>query len=79
LQCLLSFVRHYRVLYEYDFFSFLGEGNQCIDTCFVQFRVTDVLTFAKYVYKKVIGVSDEEYAELGKAGHIRMDFVPSIP
>jgi len=28
----------------------------------------------EYVYKKVIGVSDEEYAELEKAGHIGMDF-----
>jgi len=27
----------------------------------------------------VIGVSDEEYAELEKAGHIGMDFIPSIP
>ena len=28
----------------------------------------------EYVYKQVIGVSDEEYAELEKAGHIGMDF-----
>jgi benzylsuccinate CoA-transferase BbsF subunit/naphthyl-2-methylsuccinate CoA transferase subunit len=27
-----------------------------------------------YVYKKIIGVSDEEYAELAKEGHIGMDF-----
>jgi hypothetical protein len=33
----------------------------------------------EYVYKEVIGVSDEEYAELEKAGHIAMDFIPSIP
>jgi crotonobetainyl-CoA:carnitine CoA-transferase CaiB-like acyl-CoA transferase len=33
----------------------------------------------EYVYKEVIGVSDEEYAELEKAGHIGMDFIPSIP
>jgi thiamine monophosphate synthase len=31
------------------------------------------------VYKKVIGVSDEEYVELEKAGHIGMDYVPEIP
>ncbi len=30
----------------------------------------------EYVYKQVIGVSDEEYAELEKAGHIGMDFAP---
>lgn len=29
----------------------------------------------EYVYKQVIGVSDEEYAELEKEGHIGMDFV----
>ncbi len=28
----------------------------------------------EYVYKKIIGVSDEEYAELEKAGHIGMDY-----
>ena len=28
----------------------------------------------EYVYKQVIGVSDEEYARLEKAGHIGMDF-----
>ncbi|MBP1724689.1 MAG: CoA transferase [Deltaproteobacteria bacterium] len=33
----------------------------------------------EYVYKEVIGVSDEEYAELEKAGHIGMDFIPGIP
>ena len=33
----------------------------------------------EYVYKQVIGVSDEEYTELEKAGHIGMDFIPSIP
>jgi crotonobetainyl-CoA:carnitine CoA-transferase CaiB-like acyl-CoA transferase len=33
----------------------------------------------EYVYKEVIGVSDEEYAELEKAGHIGMDFIASIP
>jgi len=33
----------------------------------------------EYVYKQVIGVSDEEYAELEKAGHIGMDYIPSIP
>ncbi len=27
----------------------------------------------EYVYKKIIGVSDEEYANLQKAGHIGMD------
>ena len=33
----------------------------------------------EYVYKKVIGVSDEEYAQLEKDGHIGTDFIPSIP
>ena len=33
----------------------------------------------EYVYKKVIGVSDEEYARLEAEGHIGMDFIPSIP
>jgi crotonobetainyl-CoA:carnitine CoA-transferase CaiB-like acyl-CoA transferase len=33
----------------------------------------------EYVYKKVIGVSDEEYAKLETAGHIGMDYVPEIP
>jgi crotonobetainyl-CoA:carnitine CoA-transferase CaiB-like acyl-CoA transferase len=33
----------------------------------------------EYIYKKVIGVSDEEYARLEKEGHIGMDFVPEIP
>ena len=33
----------------------------------------------EYVYKKVIGVSDQEYIELEKEGHIGMDFVPGIP
>ena len=30
----------------------------------------------EYVYKQVIGVSDEEYDELEKEGHIGMDFTP---
>ena len=33
----------------------------------------------EYVYKQVLGVSDREYAELEKAGHIGMDFLPEIP
>jgi len=32
-----------------------------------------------YVYKQVIGVSDEEYRELEQEGHIGMDYVPEIP
>jgi crotonobetainyl-CoA:carnitine CoA-transferase CaiB-like acyl-CoA transferase len=32
----------------------------------------------EYVYKQVIGVSDEEYAELEKEGHVGMDFVPGL-
>lgn len=32
----------------------------------------------EYVYKRIIGVSDEEYAELEKTGHIGMDFVPGL-
>ena len=30
----------------------------------------------EYVYKQVLGVSDEEYAELERQGHIGMDFPP---
>lgn len=33
----------------------------------------------EYVYKQVIGVSDEEYQELEKGGHIGTDFAPEIP
>jgi len=33
----------------------------------------------EYVYKTLLKVSDEEYATLEKAGHIGMDFDPSIP
>ena len=32
----------------------------------------------EYVYKKIIGVSDEEYAELEREGHIGMDYIPEI-
>jgi len=32
----------------------------------------------EYVYKKVIGVTDEEYAELENELHIGMDFVPDL-
>jgi len=33
----------------------------------------------EYVYKEVLGVSDEEYARLEAGGHIGMDYVPEIP
>jgi len=33
----------------------------------------------EYVYKQVLKVSDEEYAELEKEGHIGMDYVPEVP
>jgi crotonobetainyl-CoA:carnitine CoA-transferase CaiB-like acyl-CoA transferase len=33
----------------------------------------------EYIYKKIIGVSDEEYVRLEKEGHIGMDFIPGIP
>jgi len=33
----------------------------------------------EYVYKHVLKVSDEEYAELEKEGHIGMDYVPEVP
>jgi crotonobetainyl-CoA:carnitine CoA-transferase CaiB-like acyl-CoA transferase len=33
----------------------------------------------EYVYKKIIGVSDEEYARLEQQGHIGMDFISGIP
>ena len=33
----------------------------------------------EYIYKTVLGYSDEEYADFDKKGHIGMDFDPSIP
>jgi crotonobetainyl-CoA:carnitine CoA-transferase CaiB-like acyl-CoA transferase len=33
----------------------------------------------EYIYKQVIGVSDEEYAKLEADGHIGMDYDPSVP
>ncbi len=32
----------------------------------------------EYIYKEVIGISDEEYVELEKEGHIGMDYIPEI-
>ena len=32
----------------------------------------------EYVYKKVVGISDEEYEQMVKEGHIGMDFYPEI-
>jgi crotonobetainyl-CoA:carnitine CoA-transferase CaiB-like acyl-CoA transferase len=32
----------------------------------------------EYVYKKLLGFSDEEYARLEREGHIGMDLVPDI-
>ena len=32
----------------------------------------------EYVYKQVIGVSDEEYQELEQERHIGMDYMPGI-
>ncbi len=31
-----------------------------------------------YVYKELLGISDEEYAELEREGHIGMDYAPQI-
>jgi hypothetical protein len=33
----------------------------------------------EYVYRELLGVSDAEYERLRAAGHISMDFDPSIP
>lgn len=33
----------------------------------------------EFVYKEVLGVSDEEYAELDAQGHIGIDYAPEIP
>jgi len=33
----------------------------------------------EYVYKQVLQVSDEEYAQLEKEGHIGMDYLPEVP
>jgi crotonobetainyl-CoA:carnitine CoA-transferase CaiB-like acyl-CoA transferase len=32
----------------------------------------------EYVYKELLGVSDEEYAELEREGHIGVDFAPHV-
>ena len=32
----------------------------------------------EYVYKTLLNTSDEEYAELERAGHIGMDFVEGV-
>ena len=32
----------------------------------------------EYVYKELLGISEEEYAKLEKEGHIGMDFVPGL-
>ena len=32
----------------------------------------------EYVYKKLLGVSDEEYTRLEKEGHIGMDYAPHV-
>ena len=32
-----------------------------------------------YVYKEILGVSDEEYARLEAEGHIGMDMAPDVP
>ena len=32
----------------------------------------------EYVYKELLGVSDEEYAQLEQEGHIGMDFAPHV-
>ena len=33
----------------------------------------------EYAYKQILKVSDEEYLELEKEGHIGMEYVPEIP
>ncbi len=33
----------------------------------------------EYVYQQVLKVSDEEYAQLEREGHIGMDYAPEIP
>lgn len=32
----------------------------------------------EYIYKELLGISDEEYAELEREGHIGMDFAPHV-
>jgi len=32
----------------------------------------------EYIYKKLLGISDKEYAELEREGHIGMDFAPHV-
>ena len=33
----------------------------------------------EYVYKQVLGFTDEKYAEFARGGHIGMDYDPSVP
>jgi crotonobetainyl-CoA:carnitine CoA-transferase CaiB-like acyl-CoA transferase len=33
----------------------------------------------EYVYKKVLGFSDEEYRKFEEAGHVGMDYLPNVP
>jgi benzylsuccinate CoA-transferase BbsF subunit len=33
----------------------------------------------EYVYKEIMGLSKEEYAELESLGHIGMDYAPDVP
>ena len=33
----------------------------------------------EYIYREVIGLSEEEYARLKSLGHIGMDYLPHVP
>jgi benzylsuccinate CoA-transferase BbsF subunit len=33
----------------------------------------------EYVYKEVMGLSDDEYTELENKGHIGTDYAPGVP
>jgi len=33
----------------------------------------------EYIYKQIIGVSDDEYEALQKEGHVGMDYLPNVP
>ena len=33
----------------------------------------------EYVYREVLGLSEDEYAHLKSLGHIGMDYLPQVP
>jgi crotonobetainyl-CoA:carnitine CoA-transferase CaiB-like acyl-CoA transferase len=44
----------------------------------IRYPATRLGEHNEYVYKELLGISEEEYAKLEKEGHIGMDFVPGL-